>query len=211
MKFFCLIIFFLCCSAISFAQRNLNFLSDEMFFNSKNMSSDSTIDTKLSFQEKPINYTKVSLVVGTYLATLTTIHIYELNAWWKGFRKPFHFQEDLVYGRSVDKVGHFWSGNILAELLTGSLQWGNVSEEQSIYYGAIGGSVFQLFVEVEDGFSSWGFDRVDAAADILGGFYPVIQYHYPFFQHLQPHPQPMLVRYILLIYSEFLRLFPLLL
>mgnify|MGYP003333081010 FL=1 len=146
------------------------------------MSSDSTIDTKLSFQEKPINYTKVSLVVGTYLATLTTIHIYELNAWWKGFRKPFHFQEDLVYGRSVDKVGHFWSGNILAELLTGSLQWGNVSEEQSIYYGAIGGSVFQLFVEVEDGFSSWGFDRVDAAADILGGFYPVLQYHYPFFR-----------------------------
>jgi hypothetical protein len=115
---------------------------------------------------------------------MTTIHIYELNAWWKNYRKPFHFKEDLQYGLNVDKIGHLWGGNILTHIGTSSLEWSGFDEQSSLYYGAISGSIFQLFVEFEDGFSQWGFDRVDAAANIVGSWYPVLQYHVPLFQNL---------------------------
>ncbi|MBS4027505.1 MAG: DUF2279 domain-containing protein [Ignavibacteriales bacterium] len=137
------------------------------------------------YSPAPVNYTRLTLVSTAYIGTLTTIHIYEANAWWKNFRKPFHFKEDLQYGQNVDKLGHVWSGNILASLLTGSLEWSHLPHEHALYYGAAAGSLFQLFVEFEDGYSQWGFDRVDAAADILGGFYPVLQYHFPTLQNFE--------------------------
>ncbi|MBM4167115.1 MAG: DUF2279 domain-containing protein [Ignavibacteria bacterium] len=131
-----------------------------------------------------ISYPRLALVSGTYLGTMATIHIYELNAWWKNYRKPFHFREDLKYGLNVDKIGHVWGGNILTFVSAKSLEWSGMNEQSSLYYGAVSGSVFQLFVEFQDGFSLWGFDRVDAAADIVGAWYPVLQYHVPFFQSM---------------------------
>ena len=51
---------------------------------------------------------KIIILSTAYLRTLTAIHNYQSDAWWKNFRQPFHFREDLKYGANVDKVGHFW-------------------------------------------------------------------------------------------------------
>ena len=51
---------------------------------------------------------------------------------------------------------------------------------------AVGSSVFQTYVEIEDGFSDyWGFDRVDFASDILGAWYPYLQFQYPVLKDFQ--------------------------
>jgi hypothetical protein len=130
-----------------------------------------------------INYTRFAIVSGGLLGLGTAVHFYQLNAWWKNWRRPFHFQEDLIYGKNVDKVGHAWGAAFCSFVLTKSYRWAGISEETSIWIGAIGGSMFQLYVEFEDGYSQWGFDRVDAAGDIVGGFYPLLQYYVPEFKN----------------------------
>ena len=132
-----------------------------------------------------INYTRFAIVSGGLLGLGTAVHFYELNAWWKNWRRPFHFQEDLVYGKNVDKVGHAWDAAFSAYILSKSYRWTGFTEEKSVWIGAIGGSLFLLFVEIEDGYSQWGFDRVDAAADIAGGFYPLVQYYVPEFKNIE--------------------------
>ncbi len=127
-----------------------------------------------------VNGVRLAIVGGTVAAAVTAIHIYQSNAWWKTNRAPFHVQEDLIYARNVDKLGHFYGANILTFTLSRGLQWADVPERQSLIWGAVGSSLFQTYIEVEDGFSAyWGFDRVDFAADILGAWYPVIQYWVP--------------------------------
>lgn len=131
-----------------------------------------------------IDYKKFYIVTAGIAITASAIQIYQYNSWWRDWRRPFHFQEDLVYGKSVDKVGHAWGAAFTAFVLSRSYEWCGIDQKKSLWIGAIGGSLFQLLVEFQDGYSQWGFDRVDAACDIVGGFYPLIQHYIPFFQYL---------------------------
>jgi hypothetical protein len=132
-----------------------------------------------------LHYSRFALVSGGVLGAGIAVHIYERNAWWKNWRRPFHVQEDFLYGKNVDKVGHVWGAAFCSFFLTKSYSWAGVSDESSAWIGAIGGSLFQLYVEFEDGYSQWGFDRVDAVADIVGGFYPLVQYYVPEFKNFK--------------------------
>lgn len=147
--------------------------------------SDSTRIENASRQETAdssrINGVRLAIVGGTVAAAVTAVHIYQSNAWWKTSRAKFHVKEDLVYARNVDKLGHFYGANLLTFTLSRGLQWADVPEQQSLVWGAVGSSLFQTYIEVEDGFSAyWGFDRVDFAADMLGAWYPLIQRWVPF-------------------------------
>jgi hypothetical protein len=108
------------------------------------------------------------LVGGTLLGSMIVIHLYQQGGWWKDNRTSFHFQEDLVYGLSVDKFGHFFGANLLQYSISHALRWADVPEGPALWYGAGGALLFQTYVEVEDGFSTWGFDRVDWASDVAG-------------------------------------------
>lgn len=130
-----------------------------------------------------IHPVRFAVVTGGVALTMAGIHIYQQNGWWKNNRAPFHFQEDLKYGRSVDKLGHFYGGIVAAFLLRKSYRWAGLSEEASLYWGSAGSLLFQTYVEIEDGFSKWGFDRVDFAADVAGAAWPVAQYHVPFLRN----------------------------
>ncbi len=127
-----------------------------------------------------INTTRLAIVGGTVAAGVTAIHLYQQNAWWKTARAPFHFEEDLIYARNIDKIGHLYGANVLTFVFSKSLEWANFSESRALLWGAIGSTLFQTYIEVEDGFSAyWGFDRVDFASDVVGAWYPVLQHHLP--------------------------------
>jgi hypothetical protein len=130
-----------------------------------------------------IHPARFAIVTGGVGLTMVGIHLYQQNGWWKDNRAPFHFQEDLKYGRSVDKLGHFYGGTVAAFLLRKSYQWAGLSEEAALYWGSAGSLLFQTYVEIEDGFSKWGFDRVDFAADVAGAAWPIAQYHSPFLRN----------------------------
>lgn len=143
-----------------------------------------------------INPVRFGIVTGTVAATIAVIHIYQTNGWWQGNRAPFHFQEDLQYGRSVDKLGHFYGGTVMAFILRKSYRWAGFSDEASLYWGSAGSLLFQTYVEIEDGFSTWGFDRVDFASDVAGAVWPIAQFHSPFLRNFDfkfsYHPSPEL-------------------
>lgn len=123
---------------------------------------------------------RLAIVGGVMAAAVVGIHEYQLNAWWRGARTNFHFREDLVYASNVDKLGHMYAANLLTFVFSRSLQWSNVSARPSLIWGAVGSTLFETYVEVEDGFAKyWGFDRVDFASDVVGAWYPVVQEFVP--------------------------------
>jgi hypothetical protein len=140
-------------------------------------SSESNCDTM------QINSTRLLIVGGTLVAGMAAIHIYQSNGWWKDNRTSFHFQEDLKYGRSVDKIGHFYGAAVLSFVFKKSLEWADFPERKALFWGAGAAALFQTYVEMEDGFSAWGFDRVDFASDIAGAAWPIAQYYSPFLQN----------------------------
>lgn len=127
-----------------------------------------------------VDGTRLAIVGAATVSTLAAINLYQANGWWKYNRRSFHFREDLSYGRSIDKLGHFYSAGLLTFVFSKSLQWANVSEPTALIWGASASALFQTYLEVQDGFSAWGFDRVDFAVDIAGAFYPVAQHAVPF-------------------------------
>jgi hypothetical protein len=130
-----------------------------------------------------INKTRLALVGGTLLSSMVVIHIYQQNGWWKDNRAPFHFKEDLVYGLSVDKIGHFYGGYILGFVMWKSLDWANVPDEQALWISAGGSLLFQSYVEIEDGFSTWGFDRVDWLSDLGGAAWNPLRHYVPYLKN----------------------------
>jgi len=136
-------------------------------------------ETDSSDTRSDINWTRMSLVCGSFAALITGIHVYQQSGWWKDNRAPFHFQEDLEYGLWVDKIGHFFGASLFAFIARQALEWAGMSEESALWYGAGGALLFQTYVEIQDGFSLWGFDRVDFAADVAGAAWPVARYYYP--------------------------------
>lgn len=129
---------------------------------------------------------KLAVVGGALGGTIVAIHLYQQNAWWKDHRTSFHVREDLTYAGNVDKLGHFYAATALTFGFGKSLSWAGFSEPSSIVWGAVGSTLFETYIEIEDGFSQyWGFDRVDLAADLLGAWYPYLQYHVPVLKNIQ--------------------------
>ncbi|MFN0157987.1 MAG: DUF2279 domain-containing protein [Bacteroidota bacterium] len=126
-----------------------------------------------------INTTRLAIVGGTVVVAATAIHLYQANGWWKNSRRSFHFREDLTYALHVDKIGHFFGATGATFVMSRAFRWANYSETNSLLLGAGVSTLFQTYIEIEDGFSTWGFDRVDFAANVAGAWYPVAQHFVP--------------------------------
>ncbi len=136
--------------------------------------------------ETKLNYGILGGIGTVFLGTGIAIHIYQRNAWWSSDRTSFHFQNDWSYALSIDKVGHFYAGTLLAHAFSAGLEAGNFQSEQAAVYGTAAALAFQLYVEIEDGFGKdWGFSPGDATADFLGASYGLAQYYYPFLKNFQ--------------------------
>ncbi len=122
---------------------------------------------------------RVAVVTGSLAATITAIHLYQQSGWWKDNRAPFHFQEDLKYGLNVDKIGHAYGGIVEGFVFKKAFEWTGMRDTQALWWGCGAGLLFQTYVEIEDGLSTWGFDRVDWASDVGGAAYPLAQLYWP--------------------------------
>ena len=122
---------------------------------------------------------RVALIAGALGGTITAVHFYQQSGWWKDNRTSFHFQEDLKYGLNVDKLGHIYGGIAEAYIFRKSFQWAGMNDTESLWYGSGASLLFQTYVEIEDGFSTWGFDRVDWASDLAGALLPIGQHYWP--------------------------------
>jgi len=162
---------------------------DASVFEQNDTSNPTQTDTSRPVQtdtSASLNPVRLALVGGIVAVGATAIHLYQQNAWWRDARTSFHFREDLEYAMYMDKFGHLYASSVMTFIFSKSLQWCNMNEPSSLVWGAAGSTLFQTYVEIEDGFSAyWGFDRVDYAANLIGAWYPVLQYHVPVFKNFQ--------------------------
>jgi hypothetical protein len=127
-----------------------------------------------------INPTRLAIVGGVTLGTVTAIHIYQRNAWWLGPRADLWFVNDWHTARNVDKLGHLYGAYLGCNGFDYLLRWSGVERDRSVVYGAMLALAFQLYVETEDGFhQGYGFSPGDAFADIAGAMIPIAQTTFP--------------------------------
>ncbi len=144
-----------------------------------------SIDTPDPTLRPSVDRGRLALVGGVLAGGMVGIHIYQQHGWWADNRTSFHFQEDLVYGLSVDKIGHFYGATALAFVIGNAVRWANVPDDDALWLASAGALLFQTYVEVEDGFSTWGFDRVDFAADVGGSGWPILRHYVPSLQEVE--------------------------
>jgi len=176
---------------------SLSLAQHSQFANSLSSDSDTLTPTDAQLQPpNQVDYTRMAIVGAGLAAVIAGIHIYQQNGWWKDNRTSFHFREDLRYGLWVDKIGHFHGAAFAGFLGTKAFEWTNVSDETALWLGVGTGFLFQTYIEIEDGFSEWGFDRVDFSADVLGAAWPIARHYSPFLQNFDIkfsyHPSPLL-------------------
>ncbi len=136
---------------------------------------------------RKVNYNSLMIYGGITLASGIAVHIYQSNAWWNNQNSHFHIQEDNTYALQIDKYGHFYATRLLAHAFSSTLEASNVDLESSYQYGALLSFLYQMYVEVEDGFGpNWGFSPGDATADLLGSSFYLAQYYFPVLHNFSP-------------------------
>ena len=124
---------------------------------------------------------RLAITGGGLVATITALHFYQLNAWWKADRTSFHVIEDADYQSEFDKVGHFFGGYQSSFFFDQAYRWCGLDSAQSSLLGALSGALWEFYVEIEDGFASaWGFSRGDAKSDIAGAAFYLLNQRVPF-------------------------------
>ncbi len=151
-----------------------------------NLKIDSVRSTPFLTREK-IKTKSLLIYGGLTLAAGIGVHIYQSNAWWRNQNSHFHFENDNKYALQIDKYGHYYGAYLLGHIFSSTLEASNLDLESSYQYGALLSFLFQMYVEVEDGFGpNWGFSPGDAAADLLGSTYFLSQYYFPVLHNFQP-------------------------
>jgi hypothetical protein len=139
-----------------------------------------TMDGSIPPQTTSIRGIPFAILGAVYVTATAGVALYEANAWWSKDRGPFHIEEDWPENLQNDKFGHFYGTYMDAYLTREALLTSGFSDEAANNLGALMGTLYQLFVETQDGFSTqWGFSPTDAYFDILGGGYLVAQYYVP--------------------------------
>jgi hypothetical protein len=128
-----------------------------------------------------VDWGRIGIAGGGLAATITALHVYQLNAWWNADRAPFHVIEDPTYQANFDKAGHIYGSYYSAHFFDEAYSWAGLDSAQSALLGAFSGALWEFYIEIEDGFArSWGFSRGDAKSDILGATFYLLNQRVPF-------------------------------
>jgi hypothetical protein len=122
-------------------------------------------DTIKSVDKKRLN----TLVIGgttSYGLTLVGLH----QLWYKNSeQQSFRFFNDNAEWNQVDKLGHFYSTFYFSYGTSKALQWSNVTNQKSAFWGSVTGFLIMLPIEIMDGFSAdYGASTGDLLANAAG-------------------------------------------
>ena len=144
-----------------------------------------TLTGQLPYRESHPSLVPTLITGASVAGIIAAIHIYQQNAWWANRREPFHFDVDWGYAAQADKFGHFYAGYLTSYVGYESLIASGFSPEVAGWLGPLLGFGFQTYVEVEDGFSPFGFDPTDQVANTLGPLIFGLQNYVPALQNFK--------------------------
>ena len=107
----------------------------------------------------------------------TVIGMGLITAWgvwrWDWFERDFHFKNEHGFSRrsstgGADKTGHFILGYLTSDIFAWRLRTEGYSRAAAYTWGALGSILVNLWLEVGDGTSDYGFSNEDLVADVLG-------------------------------------------
>jgi hypothetical protein len=150
----------------------------------------------LNFPEKAdplvnkVNYGLLSGLGAAYLGIGTCLHIYLSNTLWKrqkDYSGKFSYINDWNNALWIDKLGHCYATQLLGHAFSGAIEAADIQSEQSTWYSASLATLYELYLEVEDGYSSpkRGFSSGDVMSDFAGAAFYISQYYYPFLKNFQ--------------------------
>ncbi len=159
---------------------NTKVLLDSSTTNLSN-NSNSIITTNSDNTTISTNNIKKILLVGGTISTFAVTQIYQYKDYWSD-RNQFTIMDwETEYNDALmsDKFGHFYFTYGLSKVYSHGLEWSGYNKKESILYGSILAFSYQLYVEIQDGFSKGqpylGFSRGDIVANLFGAIYPNIQ------------------------------------
>jgi len=145
-----------------------------------------TLTGSLPYRESHLRTGTAVAFGGALLALATSVTWYQ-QAWYPDSTKaPFHIQTDWGYSKQFDKAGHMFGGWMSAYCSYESFVACGLSADDAALWGSIGGLFFQTFMEVQDGFFSYGFDPTDELSNAIGAGYFYAQQKVPFLRNFDP-------------------------
>ncbi|MBO0949223.1 hypothetical protein [Fibrella forsythiae] len=131
---------------------------------------------------------RTGLLLSSSVLSLGATYVYLEKKWWSEGYTNFHLDDgrDFRYASNIDKFGHLLGGIVTADTYYGGFRWAGMTKQRAEWY-AVGAAAFvQLSIEFKDGFSPrYGLSWADVAVGTLGGFWPMLQNHAPFFRDSQ--------------------------
>lgn len=133
-----------------------------------------------------ISIPKLSIMIGGTAAAYGAAYGFVFaKGWWDDERSHFHFENDFIYAKNLDKFGHFASGVALGEILYEGYRWSGVSEFYSYLFAGLSAMSTHIAIDVKDGFAPrWGFSIFDVLSGSLGGFLPMAERYVPVFKYV---------------------------
>lgn len=117
-----------------------------------------------------LNLPRVALVAGMQLGLYALANTWWSTAWYsKTEKSKFHFFNDWGEWNNMDKTGHVFSSYIESKWTYDLFKWAGLKEKHAIWVGMFTGNMWQLSIELHDGFQKkWGFSWGDMSANITG-------------------------------------------
>lgn len=94
--------------------------------------------------------------------------------WYSNFEKSnFHFFDDSHEWNQMDKMGHLYVGNHVANFISSTYRWAGVPQKRAALYGSIYSFGYMATFELLDAYNvKWGFSWSDIGFNTLGvGFF----------------------------------------
>jgi hypothetical protein len=154
----------------------------KIYFDSVHADNAKLVDYKAD--EPKIDGLKFATSVAILGSAIVGVHFIQYNSWWKNQRGNFHVLDDPDYKANFDKFGHAFGAYYAAHFFDEAYTWSGFDSAQSTLLAATSAALFELYVEMEDGFAtSWGFSPGDAKADIAGAAFYVFRNRIPFMRN----------------------------
>ncbi len=132
--------------------------------------------SKADTENNNLNWLRFGSLTGFTIGAVLFLHNFQRHAWWSGERGNFHIENDWAYAMSMDKLGHFMVGGLIAKTMRGAFEWSGMKERAAIWFGALFSIAYMTDIEIEDGFATaWGYSPGDEIANLSGDIFTVAQ------------------------------------
>ncbi len=132
------------------------------------------------FENSPeLNKPRVYTITSSIAAMYAISNIWWQRAWYAQYPKSkLHTFNDSKEWLQMDKGGHIYSAYFLSRWGSNMYKWAGVNENAAAWIGFAGANLWQLSIELHDGFSEqWGFSVTDLVANLSGSLFFIGQHY----------------------------------